>query len=363
MQLTYRGALLGLVVVALTACGGGGGSGGSDSPNNTPNINKSPLLQELENGLHSINMFSQFIGVFPPSVGAVWLTHSRFSSDNGGYHAESSMALSGTWMSMGNGPSGLALTASGWQDRSSTPCTLDDTNSGTILTCIGTQERITFEPVADLATTSLADVLVQIASTDLAHDDRFYQAVVAGTAGMTELMSADARTYRLTSIAQTASLTVAALSCQPATPNQPVAEWNCDSGFTSTTWEELALSGEAFWLSDNNGLSIVVQLDGDPADASNGNIVISDLMPPLSTPGTIVGTWEKRTVYGQSIIQLILPTATSGFQNALAIVNGRIVQAIYQPSGSQNSSLVFNAAAATTLNNAAVSLFPLTVNE
>lgn len=328
MQSHFRRALLALAIATLTACGGGGSSGSGEDPGrNTeePSGNNDLVFQEFEKGLYWMHMYPGYLEDDYPNA-SVSLLHNRMAIDDGGFRSELNLLTRDGWMSLDDyfntqPSSSLALTASGWQDRNSAPCTLDDTLSGAMLNCVGTQQRIDLEPVEDLATTSLADTFTQIASTDLAHIEIAYEAVLAATAGLTSLLDAGARSYRFTSTTQTES--VITYNCQPVTPDQPVAEWACDSSFTSTSWEELALNGDALWLMH----SIQVRLDGDPDNGKSGNIVVVAFPPEGLEPGAVIGTWEKIAVNGQSIILLIGPDSLDlRTQNALAIVNGRIVQ-------------------------------------
>lgn len=367
MQSHFRRALLALAIATLTACGGGGSSGsGEELGRNTeePSNHDIELLSlELEKGLYWMQMGTgEITDTQTYTNTAVFLARTRMSIVDGHFRTEYNWIYQGSWVSeddfifLPQPSSNLALTASGWQDRNSAPCTVDDSPSGATLNCVGTQHLIDLEPVADLSTTSLADTFTQIAKTDLADLEDAFQAVVAATAGLTSLLDASARSYQFTSTTQTDSVITS--SCQPATPDQPAAEWTCDDGFTSTSWEELALNGDMFWF----GSVLPARLDGDPDNGKFGTIAVVDFpfLPEGLEPGTVIGTWEKISVNSQSIIRLIGPEGLDlSDHNALAIVNGRIVQAGYQPAGEQISALVYNAEAAAALSNAAIGIFPL----
>ena len=367
MQSHYRPALLALAIATLTACGGGGSSGsGKDPVRNTAepgNNDKDIVLHELEKGLYWLNMYPLYLLDTHPSE-SVFLLHNRMAIDNGQLRTESNILTPDGWVSFDDyfntqPSSALVLTASGWQDSYSTPCVLDDTPGGVMLNCVGTQHRIDLEQAKDLAAKSLADTFTQIASIDLAYIEVAYQAVIAATAGLTSLLDDGARSYQFISTTQTES--VITYSCQAATPGQPVAEWTCNDGFTSTSWEELAQNGDTFWQFDASH-SIQVRLDGDPGNSNSGNMVVVESFPEGLEPGTVVGTWEKISVNSQSIIRLIV---SEGFdkssENALAIVNDRIVRAWYDPVGERTSVQVYNAEAAEALNDAAIGIFPVSL--
>lgn len=370
MKSLYQSTLLALAITALTACGGGSSESSKDTDRDN---NDSQALQLLQSGVYEMKMFEEFVSGFPSSSLAN-LYRNRLSVTNGTFQVNTDYLTPSGWITeadyfddISNTPSyAVSLTASGWQDRESRPCSLNVTSEGLMMDCVGRQTRVTLEPGADLATTSLANTFVQIASTELRYSDNAYQAVIAGTEALTQAVGANAKTYRFNSVSQMPE--VYSPACDPTAPNQPVAEWSCRTQFTSTSWDELALNDEVFSVVNVNAQSIQVQLDGDLGNANSGNIVLVNDFTGELAPGTVIDTWQKINVHGQTIIRLFLSNTNYGDQagevyDALAIVNGQIVQAWYKPTGNQYSMQVFNAEAATALSNAAVGIFPITVSE
>ncbi|NPU95206.1 MAG: hypothetical protein HPY82_25180 [Gammaproteobacteria bacterium] len=372
MKSYFQCAMLALAIATLAACGGGSSGSSKDNGSNPegPSNDNALVLQQLESGVYEMSMLLGYSS--PQDNGSIILQHTRISVHNGNFVTDTYMLTEAGWTTEKDYYDGstasfdlLTLTASGWQVFGSTPCRVEDTTAGVIMNCGWRQARLTLEPIASLATTSMTDAFAQIADERSAIEDNQYQAVVAGTAGLTSPVGTNARTYHFN--IETQMPEVSTFSCTPTAPNQPASQWFCETEFTSTNWSELTVNEDTFplWLA-GEGIPIKVRLEGDPANAHNGNIQVAEAFTFLDEVvgvGSVIGSWEKLDVYTQSIIHLtldILPA--SDRYNALAIANNRILFAVYNPIG-RISIPVFNAEAAEALNDAAVGIFPIAVSQ
>src|SRR3990167_1262000 len=329
MNMHFQRALLGLVVAILAACGGGGSSqGNNDDTRNTDNTDKygnAQTLQLLQNGIYEMGILQQYDTTSQAS--SVTLRRERRFLENGLLQTETSELTSGGWIGEDEDFSSdqdnlLALTAFGWgQHRADAPCSVDDTAGGVILNCFGMKSRLSLDPMAELTTASLADIFRQIADVELGNQTAAHQTVTAVTAPLTNAVGAEARSYEFSTVSQDSG--VLTLSCAPTAADQPMTEWSCRQISNSSSLEELTQNNGIFglyYVSELGARLIIAQLESDPGNENSGNIVVlddvyMDEIPPL----TIVGTWEKLDIHGQSIIRLIHSGADSrlGLDQAL----------------------------------------------
>lgn len=356
--------LLALAMVSLSACGGGGGGSNNSDRNSSSADNQT--MQLLQNGIYDMSFFrpSYSEGGGRP----IMLTRTHLWIDNvGTYHSDTEYLTTDGWliksqvderMFIGN-PEVLALSASGWQLLEAIPCSASPSQNGVAIRCDGldslTRLRSSYSLTGDSLAETFADLATRLGSGGSTP-------VITATSGLTSLLGANASNHVLDSTFLTDELVTQ--YCSSRGTDQPIANWFCSSGFSSTTWEELALSDESFlapYVTGTTTSSHRAHLNGDLVNASSGDIVVAEDSHGNLAPGTVIGTWEKRVIHGQTIIRLnrILPSLER--YQALAIINDKIVEASYTPAGSiKPTGRYYSPEAATALSDAAIGIFPVT---
>lgn len=381
MKALNRTTLLSLSIAALTACGGGGG-GSDDNSNRNNNAGTNDALALFEEGIYEYSL-SYTPGATQQDL--IELTRYRLQAQNGELVITEDILDNDTWLPAeqyyndddSEESPDLILTASGWKYLTENNCTIAadaNASNAVLLTCQASVRRHVFTE-STLADQLVSSFLEKIADNDFNDrepnnsDGASYDEAVNATKDLSALFSSSARQHQSVATQQTPELRV--LDCAPPAPGKPaevpVAEWVCTSSFDSSTWAEMEASDETFPMqyADQNGEydSANVRLDGDLSDGSSGNIVVvSDFSPYGETatpPGTVLGTWEKISLHGQTFIKLLeSPYFAHGFE-ALTIINGQIVEAGYEPPGTTSNWLSVNAAAASTIDAAVIGIFPI----
>lgn len=302
----------------------------------------------------------------------ILLTRTHMWIDNiGTYHSDTEYLTTDGWvvksqvderMFIGETES-LVLSASGWQLPGTIPCNASPFQDGVAIRCDGLETLITSIRSYSLTGDSLAETFADLATARLGSGGS--APVITATSGLTSLLGANASSHSLGIIALTDELTTQ--RCSSRWSGQPITDWQCWSPFSSTisTWADLALSDESFdayYTVDRSTRRLNARLDGDLVNASSGDIVLAEGNVNTNlAPGTVIGTWEKRVIHGETIIRLNRVGYMIDIYQALAIINGRIVEAYYIPAGSPKpGGHYYSPDAATALSDAAIGIFPVT---
>lgn len=378
MKPHYQMTLLALGIAILTACGGGGG--GSNNPDRGVQ-DGNQLLQLMQSGLYEFdfNLSGNYDQLSGETVTDwIGMNREKLYVKNGTLAVDSYYLTDSGWIEnvlhepAYIPPPVLALTESGWQDRASAPCTLSAAPAGVLLNCVGSQTLFSVGSEQTLAYKSLTSLFTLIADNTLGplvEDTRELQAlneIVAATAALTAPVGDNAKLYGISKAQQQPELTTSA--CRPTAADQPVASWSCESEFTSTSWEELSQSQETFdvlFIQMGEEKSARVYLEGDLVTSDQGGIILAEDYSEEIAAGSLIGSWQKLTLHGQTFIRLMRLTRErdlSETYEGLAIVNGKIVYAVYKATGGSDTSVMLNSAAAAAISDAAVGIFPLGFN-